>query len=437
MKLKLPGTGPLAEQPRRRRFAVIVLAAGVIAFAVLVVTAIRPVPPTYEVLPALSIEDPVFASTLEAHLTTPIVGGNRVTLLLNGDEIFPAKLAMIRGARTSINYAEYFWGEGAVGKEIAEALAERCRAGVAVKVLLDAVGTFNMPDEHRGAMLRAGCRVHTFRPLVRWSLRRHNNRNHRRVLVVDGRFGHTGGSGVNDKWTGNGLQEGHWRDTDLQIDGPGVLWLQAAFVENWREATREVLGGAAYFPPPSSASGEVRVQVVSSSPVSGTYASHLMLLLAMTAAQRTIYITNPYFVLDERMTGALLAARRRGVRVVALTPGKIDHNLVRAASRHDFGRLLEGGVEIYEYQASLLHSKTLVVDATWATIGSTNLDNRSFALNDELNVGVFDRTLARRLQDVFERDLQRARRVTLEAWKKRGLKERMLETLVLPVRDLL
>jgi len=420
----------------RRRLGLVLLAVAVVVFAVAVVRAVRPAPPAAEIVPSLAVEDPAFTTTLEGHVTTPVSSGNRATLLVNGDAIFPAKLAAIRGAKTSITYLEYFWGEGQIGSDIAEALADRCRAGVAVKVLLDGVGTLNMPGDHLAAMLRAGCRVHTFRPLARLGLRRHNNRNHRRILVVDGRIGHTGGSGVSDKWTGNGTAEDHWHDIDLHIEGPAVQWLQSAFAENWREATHEIIGGAAYFPP-LTAAGDVRLQIVASSPAAGSYAAYTMVLLAMASARRSIAITNPYFVLDEPMTAALLTAASRGVKVRVLTPGKIDHNLVRSASRRDYGALIQGGVEIFEYQPSLLHAKTMVVDATWATLGSTNFDNRSFALNDELNVGIHDAGLARRMQEIFERDVERARRIDYESWRHRGIKERLMETLVLPVRDLL
>ena len=420
----------------RRPLAAIV-AVGVVALVVVLVIALGPQPPVHEMLPSLTVGDPAFVSTLEALLATPVLGGNRVTLLLNGDEIFPAKLAAVRAARTSITYAEYFWGEGAVGQELADALAERCRAGVAVKVLLDGVGTLTMPAAHLQAMQRAGCRVASFRSLAAWDPRRHNYRNHRRVLVVDGRVGISGGSGVSDKWTGDGRREGHWRDTDVRVEGPAVGWMQAAFAENWREATHEVLGGPAYFPGQHPPAGEVRVQIVRSSPTSGGHAVYTMVLLAMASARRAIFLTNPYFVLDARMTDALIDAARRGVRVVALTPGKIDHNIVRSASRRDFGRLIQAGIDIFEYQPALLHAKTVVVDGAWATIGSTNLDNRSFALNDELNVVVHDVPFARGLAAVFERDLQHARRVDYETWRRRSLKERMMETLVLPLRDLL
>ena len=254
---------------------------------------------------------------------------------------------------------------------------------------------------------------------------------------MDGRVGFTGGSGVSGKWMGNGRVEHHWRDTDIRIQGPAVEYLQAAFVESWLEATGVVLGGEPYFPRPIEPSGEVYPQVVKSSPAAGSFAMYTTFLLAVNSAQRSIHITNPYFVIDERMRDALLAARRRGVRVLVLVPGAIDHNIVRQASRRQFGDLLRAGIEIYEYLPALLHSKTMVIDGIWATIGSTNLDNRSFAVNDELNVIVYNRGVAQRLESVFSDDIAHSRRVTLKEWKSRGLTARLLETLALPIRDLL
>jgi cardiolipin synthase len=370
---------------------------------------------------------------MEAHTSTPIVGGNAIELLINGNAIFPAKLAAIRSARTTINYAEYFYGEGEIAREIAEALAERCRAGVTTNVLLDGFGTLSMPRDHTELMRSAGCRTVRFRPLGRFSLKRHNNRNHRRILVVDGRLGITGGSGVSEKWTGDGKTDGHWRDTDVRVEGPAVKFLQGAFVENWREATGEVLGGDAYFPALPAPRGQFRAHVVRSSPAVGSYAMYTMYLLAIASARREVFLTNPYFLPDERMEDALLAAVRRGVRVVALTPGKIDHNIVRSASRRGFGRLLQGGIEIFEYRAALLHAKTMVVDRTWATVGSTNFDNRSFAFNDELNLALYDAPLADTLARSFEHDLSHAARITYESWKKRGLKAKLLELFVTPI----
>ena len=390
-------------------------------------------------LPRLAAEDPSFLPTIEAYTSTAH-GGNSATLLLNGDQIFPAQLAAIRSARVTISYAQYFYEEGPIGLEIAEALAERCRAGVRGHILLDGFGALAMPAAYRETMTLAGCEVATFRPLSPLTLLgvfgfgRDNKRNHRRMLVVDGQVGFTGGSGVSPKWTGDGRTEGHWRDTDVRIEGPIVSRLQGAFVENWLEATGNVLGGDAYFPP-LPRRGSVSAQIVRSSPEGGGFSMYTMFLLAMSSARRSIYITNPYFLPDGRMTQVLTEAPRRGVRVVVLLPGAIDNNIVRQASRSQFGTLLEAGVEIYEYQAGLLHAKTMAVDGVWATIGSTNLDTRSFALNEEVNAVLYDKDVAGQLEKIFTDDLTYSRKVDYARWRGRGFFNRLLELLSLPVRE--
>jgi cardiolipin synthase len=394
---------------------------------------------SYYVLPQLAVADRSFLPTLEAY-TSAALGGNRVDLLLNGDEIFPAALEAIRSARETITYAQYFYEEGPIGVEVAEALAERCRAGVRAHILLDGFGTLLIPAEYRDSMKRAGCEVSTFRPLSPLVLLtpfgfggKSNNRSHRRILVVDGRVGFTGGVGVSPKWLGNGRKEGHWRQTDVRIEGPAVASLQGAFVENWLEATGNVLGGAPYFPP-LSRRGAVSAQIVRSSPAGGSFSMYTMFLLAMSSARRSIYITNPYFLPDHRMTRALTEASERGVRVIVLLPGAIDNNIVRHASRSKFGPLLEAGIEIYEYQAGLLHAKTMTVDGIWATIGSTNLDTRSFALNDEVNAVVYHNEVVGQLEKVFADDLTYSRKIDLERWRSRDVSDRLLEILSLPVQ---
>ncbi|MGH7392390.1 MAG: phospholipase D-like domain-containing protein [Candidatus Rokuibacteriota bacterium] len=387
------------------------------------------------VLPPIRLGEPSFFPTVEAYTATPVVAGNAVDVLLNGEEIFPAVLDAIRGARKTITYAQYYYADGPVARDIAEALAERCRAGVGVNVLLDAFGSLDMPAEYADVMTRSGCHVERFRPLQPLPWGRANHRNHRRILVVDGRLGFTGGSGVSRKWMGNGRVEHHWRDTDARLRGPAVQALQGAFAENWLEATGIVLGGDAYFPRPLREAGDVHAQIVRSSPVGGGSAMYTMFLLAVSSARRSILLTNPYFVPDRRMEEAFLEAVRRGVRVAVLVPGAIDHNLVRQASRGAFGTMLKAGVEIYEYRAALLHAKTMVVDGVWATVGSTNLDNRSFAANDELNLVVYSRSVARRLEQAFADDLARSRRVEYSDWRRRPITDRFLEILTIPIRD--
>ena len=289
-------------------------------------------------------------------------------------------------------------------------------------------------------MRQAGCKVATFRPLSPLSLlaavglRRDNKRNHRRILVVDGRIGFTGGSGISPKWMGDGRTEGQWRDTDVRMEGPIVASLQGAFVENWLEATGDVLGGDAYFPP-LPRRGSLSAQIVRSSPAGGSFSMYTMFLLAMSSARRSIYITNPYFLPDERMTRVLREAPGRGVRVVVLLPGTIDNNIVRQASRSTFGKLLRAGIEIYEYQPGLLHAKTMTIDGIWATIGSTNLDTRSFALNEELNAVMYGKDVAGQLDQHFADDLRYSRKIDYRQWRSRGFFPRLLEVLSLPVRE--
>ncbi len=406
-------------------------AARLIAVVLVCSVACAQVPP-HLVLPALTLGDDAFLPTVEALTGAPVTPSNTVAILLNGDEIFPAQLAAIRGAKTSITYAQYFYEDGPNAREIAQTLAARCREGLPVRVLLDAFGSLTMPPEHRTAMEQSGCRVVTFRPLRSFAIDKANNRNHRRILVTDGRVGFTGGSGASHKWMGNGRTDGQWRETDVRVEGPVVQHLQGAFAENWLEATGEVLGGDEYFPR-LAPRGAARAQIVRSSPAGGSYGMYTMFILAVGAARRTINITNPYFVPDEQLRQALIDAVQRGVRVSILLPGKIDNNVVRQASRRDLGRLLQQGIKIYEYQPGLLHSKTMVVDGLWATVGSTNLDNRSFALNEELNIAVYSRDVARRLDEVFAEDLRHAHELDYARWSQRSVKDRVLELLAAPL----
>lgn len=365
------------------------------------------------VAPDVHVGESAFRRTLEAHTLSSAIGGNRAELLLNGDHIFPAMLRTIRQARATITFANFLYEDGAIARDMSEALAERCRAGVRVHVLLDAVGSSEMPNEYRTQLKDAGCRLAWFHSLNPFAIKRINHRNHRRILVVDGVVGFTGGTGVGDQWTGDGRQAGHWRQTDVRVEGPIVRLLQAAFAENWRDATGVLLGGDAYFPP-AVRRGDLAIQSVKSSPASGAAEAYLLFLLAIDGARSSIYLTNPYFAPDDAMADALVRAAKRGVEVSVITAGATQgvlDGLVRKASQAHYARATKAGIKIYEYTPALLHAKTLVVDGRWVSIGSANLDNRSFALNNELNVVFLDTGIATQLITVFRQDLQFARPV--------------------------
>lgn len=385
------------------------------------------------IAPDVHVGEPAFARTLEAHTLSSPIGGNRAELLLNGDQIFPAMLTAIRRARATVTFANFIFEDGAIAQEMTAALAERCRAGVRVHVLLDAVGSSQMPRRYRTELTEAGCRFAWFHSLNPFALKRINHRNHRRILVVDGRVGFTGGIGVGTDWTGDGREVGHWRQTDVRVEGPVVRLLQAAFAENWRDATGTLLGGDAYFPP-AERRGELAIQSVKSSPASGSAEAYLLFLLAIDGARSSIYLTNPYFVPDSAMADALVRAAKRGVQVSVITAGATQgvlDRLVRRASHAHYARATKAGVKMYEYGPALLHAKTLVVDARWVSIGSANLDNRSFALNNELNVVFLDPGIATRLIAVFRQDLQFARPV-----KEDELQHRLSQFFYLPILPL-
>jgi cardiolipin synthase len=390
-------------------------------------------------IPDITLGEPTFFPTIEAHTDAPIVGGNQIELLLNGNETFPAMLRDIKGAKSTITFAQYLYEDGPIAYDLAQAFAERCRAGVEGNILLDSHGT-RTPAEIPNMMTTAGCHVQYFRRveapqvILPWKLLRYNYRNHRRILVIDGRIGFTGGYGISEAWMGDGRTENHWRETNARMEGPIVKYLQAAFTESWLETTGNLLGGGGYFPR-LEPRGNVPAQIVKSSPVGGSFQNYMLFLLSITSAKKSILITNPYFIPDDRMIEALIRAAARGVRILILVPGKIDHPITYKASRSNYGRMLQGGIEIFEYTAGLMHAKTMVVDGVWATIGSTNFDNRSFALNEELNLTVYDGRLAHRLQEIFEQDLKYSKKVSYEEWSARGLAERFFELFAFPLRE--
>ena len=372
-------------------------------------------------------QDPQFLRTMGVLLGPSLVDGNAVRELLNGDEIFPAMLDAIRGAQRTITFETYIYWSGTVGAQFADALAERARAGVKVHVLLDWIGSEKLEDTFLQEMEQAGVQVRRYNKPRWYSIGRLNNRTHRKLLVVDGAVGFTGGVGIADIWQGNAQDPEHWRDTHFLVQGPAVGQMQAAFLDNWMQATGVVLHGSDYFPK-LEPRGETYAQVFLSSPGGGAESMHLMYLLSITAATRSVRLSMSYFVPDEVAIETFVAAMKRGVEVQIITPGPhIDTEVVRKASRASWGRLLEAGAKIYEYQPTMFHCKVMIVDDVWVSVGSTNFDNRSFAVNDEANLNVYDAKFAQRQAEVFRHDLARSRRVTLEEWQNRPWREKLME----------
>lgn len=374
-----------------------------------------------------SIADPQFRREIGILLGPPVIDGNQIVNLENGAEIFPAMLAAIKGARKSINFETYIYWSGDIGRDFVEALSERAQAGVAVHVLIDWVGSQKMEAGLLETLKTAGVKVERYHPLHWYNLARMNNRTHRKLLIVDGQIGFTGGVGIADNWDGNADSPAHWRDSHYRLEGPAVAQMQAAFLDNWIKSTGTVLQGESYFPKLPTA-GDADAQVFTASPSGGGDSMLLMYLMAITAAETSIDLSASYFVPDELTRAALKVALERNVRVRIIVPGKeIDTEIVRKASRADWGELLAAGAEIHEFQPTMFHCKALIVDRRLVSVGSTNFDNRSFRLNDEANLNVYDAAFAERITAVFEHDLQQSRQITYAMWKQRPWHEKLLE----------
>ena len=373
------------------------------------------------------IHDPQFLRSMSNLLGPPLMPGNQVKELLNGNEIFPPMLAAIRSAKKTITFETYIYWSGEIGKEFAEALAERSRAGVKVHVLVDWVGSVKMDQKLLQQMEDAKVEIRKYHPLHWYNISRMNNRTHRKLLVVDGKIGFTGGVGIADNWLGNAQDPEHWRDSHFSLEGPAVAQMQAAFMDNWIKTSGEVLHGEEYFPPLKPV-GEHYAQVFKSSATEGSESVRLMYLLSIASARKTIYIANAYFVPDDLSVETLISALKRGVKVKILMPGThTDSESVRSASRARWGELLEAGAEMYEYQPTMYHCKVMIVDDVWVSVGSTNFDSRSFRLNDEANLNIYDPAFAQRQIDTFEDDLTKSRKFTYEEWQKRPWTEKILE----------
>ncbi|MEX3857242.1 cardiolipin synthase [Paraburkholderia sp. BR10923] len=379
-------------------------------------------------------EDPQFLRSMGLLLGPPVVPGNRFEMLLNGDQIFPSMLEGIRSARETITFETFIYWSGEIGEQIARALADKAREGIAVHVLLDWVGCSKMDRRYLQLLREAGAEVVKFHKPHWTGLGRMNDRTHRKLLVIDGRIGFTGGVGIAPEWTGHAQDEKHWRDTHFRLTGPAVAHMQAVFMDNWIKATGNVLHGPRYFPhidAEPKGEGEGFAHMFSSSPSGGSDDMQLMYLMAITAATRSLQLASAYFVPNKLTINAIVEAAKRGVKVQIVTPGKrIDTHTVREASRACWGDLLKAGVEIYEYQPTMFHCKLLVVDEYLVSVGSTNFDNRSFKLNDEANLNIYDRAFARQQTAAFNDDIAKSKRITLEAWTRRSFTEKVVEKFV-------
>ena len=356
-----------------------------------------------------------------------ILPGNRVEVLQDGDEFFPALFRDIESARETINIETYVWWEGEVCRRMAEALAAKARQGVEVRLTLDAVGSKKGDDELFEQMEKAGVKITRFHPFELQDLGLFNNRTHRKLAVFDGRVAHVFGHGIADEWTGQGQDEKHWRDTGVRVEGPIVHNIQAVFTENWLEQTAEPLVGTKFFPP-LVAVGPVRAHVTASSPQGGVSKLELLYKLAIATAQKELLIQNPYFIPDGEVVGLLEGAIRRGVDVRIMLPGAVtDSSVVRHAGHYQYEELLSKGVRIFEHQKTLTHQKVMVIDGIWSHVGSTNLDDRSLDINDEASLGMIDPAVAAQLQKAFKRDLASCRPVTLREWQERSLWHRLVD----------
>lgn len=377
--------------------------------------------------PLYGVEDAQFLRSMSSLLGPHLIGGNYVTPLVNGVEIFPSMLEAIRSARYTITFETFIYWSGAIGTEFADALSERARDGVKVHVLLDWMGSTKMDDTLLNEMKDAGVEIERYHPVRWYTLTKLNNRTHRKLLIVDGKVGFTGGVGIADPWTGNGGDKDHWRDSHYRVEGPVVADMQGTFIENWLQTTGDVLHGPHYFPALESA-GDVMAQMFRSDPGEGSESVRLMYLLSISSARKSIKLSAAYFIPDDLSVQTLVEASRRGVHIQIIVPGsQVDTETTRRASRARWGPLLEAGIEIYEYQPTMFHCKIMVVDSVWTSVGSTNFDNRSFRLNDEANLNVYDRAFAQTQLEDFEVDLSHTRRWTLEDYRNRPWYEKLVE----------
>ena len=370
-----------------------------------------------------------FMSILEALTDAHVTRHSRIEVFTNGENYYEAELAAMREAKHNINIEAYIFQKGKVADEFVKVLTERARAGVQVNLVLDSIGSFTTWDSYTAELRAAGGRVCWYHPFKWHTLPRINNRTHRELFIVDGRVGFIGGAGVADHWRYPVKETPRWRDSMFRVEGDAVANLQATFAENWLEASGEILAHKDYFPA-CEAEECTPSLVVNSSPSAGrSTRARILFQMLLASAQESILITTPYFLPDRSARAEMVRAlKERGVKIRIVVPGKgSDHALTRSSSRRLYGDLLRAGAQIYEYSPTMNHAKTLVIDGMWSVVGSTNFDNRSFGLNDEVNLAAFDKKLAARITEDFERDCAESKIVSYEEWRRRSIFERAHE----------
>ena len=391
----------------------------------------REVPPRVGLDHEFSVDDDEFLTTIAGSTGIPFFEGNAIDILNNGDEFYPAMLDAIAEARCSVTIEAYIYWAGDIGRKFAEALAARAAAGVCVKILLDAVGSSTIGDEILEILEKGRCQLAWYNPARPYSIGRLNHRTHRKSLIIDGRIAFTGGAGIADHWMGHAQDDQHWRDIQIRMEGPAVMPLQTGFAQNWLQATGELISGFEFYPVIEASAGKLSVQNILSSPETGASTARTFYYLSIAAARRTIDIANPYFVPDQGAIDLLVAARRRGVRVRVMVAGIHNDNwMARHNSVRLYGPLLKAGIEIYEYNHTMLHQKTMVVDGVWCTVGTTNFDSRSFAHNEENNVCVYDAGVAKELERIFVADIKGCDVMTVEKWANRPFMQKLLQNTV-------
>lgn len=377
-----------------------------------------------------SVREDAFLQAMSGTVNAPLTKGGSATMLNNGDAFFPAMLEAFAAAKQTIDFFVYIWEPGEASGLIANALAERARAGVQVRVLLDGLGGIRAPEEDIDLMCKAGVKVNRFRPARFGKLTRFYKRNHRRAIIIDGTTAFTGGAAVGDKWLGNAQDEKHWRDYMVKLTGCLAANLQSAFSEPWAYVCGEILVGSEYYPEsfdPNDNPESRHVHIVSS-PSSEEHPLRLSFMLTFLAAREKLYITTSYFVPDKHTRKAVMDRARAGVDVRILVPNEhTDAKPIRHAGRSYYDELLEAGVRIYEYQPTMIHCKTVVVDGVWSVIGSANMDIRSKELNQENVIGILDETFAKQVEQTFLQDLRSAHEYKLDEWRRRGVRDRIKE----------